>query len=139
MEKEIETQKTTITDNQKSYEKENNKLKNILKRIFTLFPYIKELLRMETLCKAIDFTTEITLKLISLQPVKFSGNLYSEQYRRKYETENSIAKIEKEPHTTNRLRLSIDNLHVSDWFRKKHTEEQSLKQSPCNKKKGMKL
>jgi hypothetical protein len=55
-------------------------------------------------------------------PVEFKGKLYSSQHFCRFETDHSIAKIEKDKFEPSRLRLFIDNLEIQDWFKKKDRE-----------------
>lgn len=57
-----------------------------------------------------------------MKPVGFKGRLYSPEYQREFETDHSIAKIEKDSLNPSRLRLLIDNLEITDWFKHKYRE-----------------
>lgn len=122
-----------------------DKLKDELKKIHDLFPKLKELLRIENLCKHLGFGEELTKKILDMKPVGFKGNLYSSEYKRKFETEHSVAEIK--PHSTekDRLQLTIDGLSDTNWFRQKYKEfQQSIgikpkQNSEIVKNKGFKL
>lgn len=110
----LQQEHKTITD----------KLKEELKKIHDLFPKLKELLRIETLCKHLGFGEELTKKILDMKPVGFKGKLYSAEYKRKFETEHSVAEIKSHPTEKDRLQLTIDNLSDTNWFRQKYKEFQ---------------
>ena len=106
------------------YTKTTDKLREELRKIYDLFPNIREILNIEKLCKTIGFSEELTQKILTMKPVGFKGRLYSPEYQREFETDHSIAKIEKDNLKPNQLRLFIDNLEIADWFKHKYREFQ---------------
>ena len=59
-----------------------------------------------------------------MKPVGFKGKLYSPEYKRKFETEHSVAEIKPEKNDPNKLRLTIDGVSDVSWFRQKYREFQ---------------
>jgi len=59
-----------------------------------------------------------------MNPVDFKRKLFSTEYQREFETNHSIAKIEKDNSEPSRLRLFVDNLEITEWFKKKYQEFQ---------------
>jgi len=57
-----------------------------------------------------------------MNPVGFSGKLYSAEYKRDFETERSIAEIKSIAEEPNKLQLTIYGFNVTNWFRQKHRE-----------------
>ena len=55
---------------------------------------------------------------------KFQMNFYSSQHLRRFETEHSIVKIDKDDLNLSKLRLLVDNLEIKDWFNQKYREFQ---------------
>ena len=55
--------------------------------------------------------------LIHRKPVTFSGSLYSPEFKRDFKTERSTAKVEPHPEQRGKLRLMIDGVSDSTWFR----------------------
>jgi len=106
------------------YTKTTDKLHQELRKIYGLFPNIRDILNIEKLCKTVGFSEELTKKILTMKPVGFKGRLYSPEYQREFETDHSIAKIEKDSLNPSRLRLLIDNLEISDWFKRKYQEFQ---------------
>lgn len=73
-------------------DKEISRLNRIIEKACKWFPYFMELLRIEKLCRLVGFNQELTDKLVKGEPIVCSGNLYSEEYRRKFTTERQVFK-----------------------------------------------
>lgn len=132
---EVKSLKYNMQTMQKEHETSLNKLKQELKKIHDFFPKLKELLRMENLCKHLGFSDELTKMILEMKPVGFKGKLYSTEYKRDFETEYSKAEVK--PHSTekDRLQLTIDEVSDTNWFRQKYREFQEsigikIKQKP---------
>ncbi|KAA6327350.1 hypothetical protein EZS27_023659 [termite gut metagenome] len=121
---EVKDLKQNIQVLQKEYETAIDKLKQELKKIFDMFPYIKELLRMENLCRFLGFSESLIKMILKMKPVAFSGKLYSTEYQRKFETDNSVAEIKPHPTEQGKLRLTIDGVSDTNWFRHKYQKFQ---------------
>ena len=91
-------------------------------KIYALFPKIKELLRIENLCRYLGFDEKLKRDILRMKPVAFRGKLYSSEYKRHFETERSVAEIKHEPNELDKLRLTIDGVSDTNWFRQKHKE-----------------
>jgi hypothetical protein len=106
------------------YTKTTDKLREELRKIYKLFPNIRDILHIEKLCKMVGFSEELTHKILTMTPVGFKGKLFSEEQQHDFETYHSIAKIEKDSAESSRLRLFVDNLEITEWFKKKYEEFQ---------------
>ncbi|WP_251622782.1 MobV family relaxase [Odoribacter lunatus] len=122
LKEEIKLLNRTIQTNETEHRKALDRLKDELKKIYDLFPVIREFLRVEKLCRLIGFGEAATKKLLAFKPLKFDGKIYSPEFKRHFQTEQSIAQVEKHPQREGELRLTIDGLNDSDWFRKKRNE-----------------
>lgn len=122
LKEEVKILNGAIQTNETEHRKVLDKLKNELKKINDLFPAIRELLRIEKLCRLIGFGEAAIKKLLSFNPFAFSGKLYSPEYKRHFETKHSTAQVEKHPERKGEFRLTIDGLSDTDWFRKKRNE-----------------
>jgi hypothetical protein len=135
----------TISRERSERQQETMQLKAEIHKIHSLFPKIKELLRIEKLCKYLGFSDELTKMILSMNPVGFKGKLYSSEYKRSFETDYSKAEIK--PHSTEKekLQLTIDGVSDTNWFRQKYKEFQETirvkpKQKPeMGKSKGFKM
>jgi DNA-binding transcriptional MerR regulator len=96
-----------------------------LNLIHELFPMMKEQLRIVDLCQKIGFTIEAVRQLLKGITLSIaSGCLYSIEYKQHFEVKEAIIKIDHEPNSPNKLRLTINGTNIIDWFRLKYKEVQ---------------
>ena len=97
---------------------EISRLNSLLEKVFDWFPMVKEILRMEKLLAVIGFTKDMIDRLLTKkEALQCSGKIYSEEYRRRFETKNDIFRVEKNPTDCNKLILTINGQPISDWFK----------------------
>ena len=123
---------------------ETNALKKWINRACRWFPLFDDAFRMEKFCLAAGFTMEQTDRLFTFRPLEYSGNLYSEEYRRSLSVTNATAQIKiVQEDKKQRFVLHINGKNIFDWFKEQFYKlYNNLKQSthPTIKKgKGMKL
>lgn len=109
---ELKAEHATITD----------KLLQELKQIYDLFPHIRELLKIENLCKYLGFTDELIKMILEKKPVGFKGKIYSSEHKRDFETDYSVAEVKDSTTEPGKLDLTIDGVSETSWFRQKHNE-----------------
>jgi hypothetical protein len=114
----------TISKERSERQQETMQLKAEIHKIHSLFPKIKELLRIENLCKHLGFSDELTKMILDMKPVGFKGKLYSSEYKRSFETDYSKAEIQPDPTEKEKLQLTIDGVSDTNWFRQKYKEFQ---------------
>ena len=78
-------------------------LNNIICKAKRWFPMLEARLQMEDLCRKIGFTVEQIGVLLTGKAVNFSGSLYSEEYRRKFNVVNAEIKIFSDSTKPNQL------------------------------------
>ena len=91
--------------NQKSWHFATFKRKYIISKAKRWFPMLEARLQMEDLCKKIGFTVEQVRVLLTGKALNFSGSLYSEEYRRKFNVVNAEIKIFSDSTKPNQLFL----------------------------------
>jgi FtsZ-binding cell division protein ZapB len=116
--------KTELQTAQKEHEKITDKLRSELRKIYHLFPNLRELLSIERMCRAVGFSEDLTKRILTGNKVGFKGSLYSAEYKRKFSTEHSTAQMQSEPKQPDKLRLTIDGVDIVEWFRLKYREFQ---------------
>lgn len=116
--------KTELQTAQKEYEKITDKLRTELRRIYDLFPNLRELLSIERMCRLVGFSDDLIKWILTGDKVGFKGSLYSAEYKRKFSTEHSVAQMQQEPKQPDKLRLTIDGVDIIEWFRMKYREFQ---------------
>ena len=122
LKKEITQLNGRILKMEQEHKEETDKLKRILGKIYDLFPDIKEKLFIGELCRIIGFGKDMIKELLAMKPVTFSGSLYSSEFKGNFNTDRSTAKVEPHPREPGKLRLMIDGVSDSAWFRNKHRE-----------------
>ncbi|MDH6313099.1 MULTISPECIES: MobV family relaxase [Bacteroidales] len=109
---------------QKEHQTAMDKLKQELKKIYGLFPNIKDLLWIEKLLQVMKFSEELIKEILKMKPVSFKGEIYSTEYQRYFKTEHSVAEIKEHPKENNKFQLTIDGVSDTNWFRQKYKEFQ---------------
>jgi FtsZ-binding cell division protein ZapB len=116
--------KTELQTAQKEHEKITDKLRSELRKIYDLFPNLRELLSIERMCRFVGFSEDLTRRILTGDKVGFKGSLYSAEYKRKFSTEHSVAQMQPEPKQPGKLRLTVDGVDIIEWFRMKYREFQ---------------
>lgn len=129
-----------IANLKQQHEKEMSLLKSIISKATAWFPYFREMIRMENICRTAGFDDEQTATLIKGKPLEYSGELYSEEYNCKFTAEKVKFQIMKDKADKYRLALCIDEQPIRVWFKEQFNK---LKQAihkpiqPQQKSKGI--
>ena len=120
------------------HQTEVSRLNALLIKATEWFPWFRVMLRIEKLCLAVGFTHEQTAHLMTGKPLPYNGELYSDEHRRKFRTNDVTAKVGT---NNGKLILAIDGLHIGEWFKKQFERlQQNVGWKPIQKKnKGFKL
>ena len=110
------TEKANLTNR---HEKEISLLKAIISKATMWFPYFREMLRMESVCRTVGFDDKQTATLIKGKPLEYSGELYSEDHNCKFMVERVTAQITPDPTDKRKLQLNIDKVPFKEWCREK--------------------
>ena len=81
------------------------------------FPLFQELVYMEKLCLKVGFNERQTATLISGKPLFYKGELYSEEHKRKFKTEEAGFQVVKDPKDRSKLALAINGQVIGEWFK----------------------
>ena len=131
-----------IADKEAKHKQEISFLKTIIARAAAWFPYFREMLRIENLCRLIGFDERQTTTLVKGKPLEYAGELYSEEHGRKFTTEKAGFQVVKDPTDGTRLVLAIDRKPIAEWFKEQFEKlRQNIRRpiQPQRKSKGMKL
>lgn len=135
----MQTQHTTETANlTKRHEKEVSLLKAALSKAVKWFPYFREMLRMESVCRTVGFDDEQTATLIKGKPLEYSGELYSEEHDCKFAVKRVTAQITTDPTDKRKLQLNIDKVPFKEWCREKFAKLRNTFRQPTRKQYGHK-
>lgn len=96
------------------HKKEVSRLTTLLNKTLKWFPQIKGMLNIEKLCLAVGFNQEQTAVLMMGKPLEYSGELYSEEYKRKFMAKDVKAKVFSDK---GKFILTINLQPIGDWFK----------------------
>ena len=123
----MQTQHTTETANlTKRHEKEMSLLKVALSKAVKWFPYFREMLRMENVCRMVGFDDEQTATLIKGKPLEYSGELYSEEHNCKFTVKRVTAQIMPDLIDTRKLQLNIDKVPFKEWSKEQFAKVKNV-------------
>ena len=106
-----------MTDKEAEHQKKVSFLKSIISKAQTWFPLFQELVYMEKFCLKVGFNERQTATLISGKPLFYEGELYSEEYKRKFKTEKAGFQVVKDPKDSSKLALAINGQLIGEWFK----------------------
>uniref|UniRef100_UPI0022E952FC MobV family relaxase n=1 Tax=Bacteroides uniformis TaxID=820 RepID=UPI0022E952FC len=128
-----------ITDKDTRHKQEISFLKTVIAKAAAWFPYFREMLRIENLCRLVGFDERQTATLVKGKPLEYAGELYSEEHGRKFTTEKAGFQVVKDP---TRLVLAIDRKPIAEWFKEQFDKlRQNIRRpiQPQRKSRGMKI
>ena len=131
-----------MADKETRHKQEISFLKTVIAKAAAWFPYLREMLRIENLCRLIGFDERQTATLVKGKPLEYAGELYSEEHGRKFTTEKAGFQVVKDPTDGTRLVLAIDRKPIAEWFKEQFDKlRQNIHRpiQPQRKGRGMKL
>jgi hypothetical protein len=119
------------------HKKEVSRLTALLNKTLKWFPQIKGMLNLERFCLSVGFDQEQTAVLMMGKPLEYSGELYSEEHKRKFMAKDVKAKVFTDK---GKFVLTIDLQPIGVWF-KEHFKKLKLSVShpirPQRKSRGL--
>ena len=131
-----------IADKETKHKQEISFLKTVIAKAAAWFPYFREMLRIENLCRLVGFDERQTATLVKGKPLEYAGELYSEEHGRKFTTEKAGFQVVKDPTDGTRLVLAIDRKPIAEWFKEQFDKlRQNIRRpiQPQRKSRGMKI
>lgn len=110
---------TEMANMKKQHEKEVSLLKAIISKATMWFPYFREMIRMDSICRTVGFDDKQTTTLLKGKPLEYSGELYSKEHNYKFSVERVTAQIMPDPTDKRKLQLNIDKIPFNEWCREK--------------------
>ena len=96
-----------------------NAMQKWIDRACGWYPLVNDAFRMEKLCRSVGLTSQQTDWLFTFKPLKYSGSLYSEEYKQSLSVTTITIQIRIERDDKGkRFVLHIDGQNILDWFRK---------------------
>lgn len=123
LQKEIETQKSTLERIKDESEKVMQGLRSEIAHLHELMPELKGLIQVEKICQAVGFGAEMTTRIVRGESVGFKGSLYSPEHKKWLHTDHSMAKTENAPQDKARMHLTVDGIDVFGWLKRKYEEQ----------------
>ena len=106
-----------LSDKEAEHQKKVSFLKSIIQKAKKWFPLFQELVCMEKFCLKVGFNERQTATLINGKPLFYEGELYSEEHRRKFTTEEAGFQVVKDPKDKSKLALAINGQVIGEWFK----------------------
>ena len=106
-----------MADKETAHQREVSFLKSIIQKAKKWFPLFQELVYMEKFCLKVGFSERQTATLISGKPLFYEGELYSEEHKRKFRTEEAGFQVVKAPKNKSKLALAINGQVIGEWFK----------------------
>ena len=106
-----------MSDKEAEHQKEVSFLKSIIRKAKKWFPLFQELVYIEKFCLKVGFNERQTATLISGKPLLYEGELYSEEHKRKFKTEEAGCQVVKDPKDRSKLALAINGQPIGEWFK----------------------
>lgn len=103
-----------LVQTENNLKREISRLTVLLNKTLKWFPQIKDMINLERLCLAVGFSKEQTATLLTGKPVEYSGELYSEEHRRKFMAKDIKAKVFS---ANGKFILTIDLRPIGEWFK----------------------
>lgn len=129
-----------IADKETKHKEDISFLKTVIARKAAWFPYFREMLRIENLCRLVGFDDRQTATLVKGKPLEYAGVLYSEEHGWKFTTEKAVFQVVKDPTDGTRLVLAIDRKPIAEWFKEQFEKlKQNIRRpiQPQRKVKGI--
>jgi DNA primase len=135
--KELVSIETKLVKAKQDYEP--YKAQEELNLIYSIFPMMKENLRIADLCRKIGIGIDYIKMLFEGKNLTAkSFTFFSPEHNQRFTAENIKLQIEKEQENPNKLRLNLNGMNILDWFRQKFNGLQQATRLQ-NKHKGIKL
>ena len=125
-----------LADKDTRHKQEISFLKTVIAKA-AWFPYLREMLHIEKLCRLVGFDERQTETLVKGKPLEYAGKLYSEEHGRRFTTEKAGFQVVKDPTDGTRLVLAIDRKPIAEWFKEQFEKlRQSIHRSIQSQRKG---
>ncbi len=101
-------------ESKSKHEVEVSRLNKVLVRAANWFPMFRLMLRMENQCHSVGFNAEQAAHLMTEKSLTYSGELYSEEYKRKIKVNDTAFIVVTDK---GKLVLVVGSQHIGDWFK----------------------
>lgn len=123
--------------------KQVSQLARMIEKACMWLPQLKELFRMERLCRTVGFSDEQAAKLMCGEKIEHYGTLYSEEHKLKFRADKVTVQVFKNTDVDrNKLFMHINGRDISEWFKEQFGKlRQAIRQPARSQRKseGFKL
>ena len=131
-----------IADKEAKHKQEISFLKTIIARAAAWFPYFREMLRIENLCRLVGFSDGQTETLVKGKPLEYAGGTLLGGTRTEIQDRKGRGSSDERPQDGTKLVLAIDRKPIAEWFKEQFDKlRQNIHRpiQPQRKGRGMKL
>jgi|AGTN01.3.fsa_nt_gi Plasmid recombination enzyme. len=114
----------TISRERSEHKKETLGLKAEIIKIHDWLPETPTLIKWGEYCEKIGFSKNQAKDIINMKPVRFSGELYSNEHSQRFKANDVEVRLERGTESHGAFRLLIDRIGLSQWFKQKYREFQ---------------
>ncbi len=123
-----------LANTETNLKREISRLTVLLNKTLKWFPQIRDMINLERLCLAVGFNQEQTATLMTGKTFEYSGELYSEEHRRKFTAKDVKAKVLMD---AGKFILTIDFRPIREWFKEQFGKiQQNVGWKPLQKARG---
>lgn len=134
LQREIETMRAGHEQEKAELKQQKQEVLKALMRIDYLFPHVKGLLKWEDYCKTVGLNKARTKALFTMQPHRYTGELYSIRYNQTFKADNVVLQFKPDKDGPAGFRFTINGKDDSQWFRQKNREfQEKLGINVCEK------
>lgn len=123
-----------LANTETNLKREISRLTVLLNKTLKWFPQIRDMINLEKICLAVGFNQEQSAVLMTGRTFEYSGELYSEEHRRKFMAKDVKAKVLTDG---SKLILTIDFRPIKEWFKEQFEKiQQNVRWKPLQKTGG---
>lgn len=143
LQQDIDRLTNTISRERSEHKKETLELKAEIIKIHDWIPETRTLIKWGEYCERIGFSKNQAKDIISMKPIQFSGELYSDEHSQRFKANDVEVRLERRTESQGGLRLLIDKIGLSQWFKQKYRKFQEAigikPKQEMDKNKGIKM
>lgn len=111
----------TINQERQESQKAKGVLKAELSKVYDWFPETPQLIKWGEYCQRLGFSNSQAKDLINMKPIRFSGELYSNEHSQRFKADDAEIRLER-GRNSGIFNLQINGISLIEWFKQKHRE-----------------
>jgi hypothetical protein len=126
----------TISRERSEHQRDTMELKVEIHKIHDWLPDTPALIKWGEYCEKIGFTRNQARDIIGMKPIRFSGELYSNEHSLRFKANDVEVRLERSTELQSPFRLLIDRIGLSQWFKQRYREFQEAIGLSLNRSRG---